>query len=252
MPTFALNFSRPGNQIAAQYYNFLRLGFEGYRRVQQASRDVARYLADAIASIEPFELITDGSELPVFAFTIDRDITNWSVFDLSERLRDRGWLVPAYTLPREPPGPRGAADRRAQRLLARPRRAAARRPQAPRRLLRPPHLPASRRRQGQLQPLTAVRPLIDGPGDDVRVAARDHDAGVGRPVRTVSSAAAARSRRERCPGSDLLDLDLDVDARRQVEALERLDRLARRLDDVEEALVDPHLEVLARVLVDVG
>ena len=41
MPTFALNFSRPGNQIAAQYYNFLRLGFEGYRRVQQASRDVA-------------------------------------------------------------------------------------------------------------------------------------------------------------------------------------------------------------------
>ena len=41
MPTFALNFSRPGAQVAAQYYNFLRLGFEGYRRVQGYARDVA-------------------------------------------------------------------------------------------------------------------------------------------------------------------------------------------------------------------
>ena len=73
MPTFALNFSRPGNQVVAQYYNFLRLGFEGYRRVQQASRDVARFIADAIAAMDHFELITDGSELPVFAFTLKPD-----------------------------------------------------------------------------------------------------------------------------------------------------------------------------------
>jgi glutamate decarboxylase len=99
MPTFALNFSRPGNQIAAQYYNFLRLGFEGYRRVQQASRDVARFLADSIGAMDHFELITDGSELPVFAFTMKSGIDNYTVFDLSERLRDRGWLVPAYTFP---------------------------------------------------------------------------------------------------------------------------------------------------------
>jgi glutamate decarboxylase len=99
MPTFALNFSRPGNQVAAQYYNFLRLGFDGYRRVQQTSRDVARYTADAIAALGPFELITDGSELPVFAFTLNRDDRNYTVFDVSERLRDRGWLVPAYTFP---------------------------------------------------------------------------------------------------------------------------------------------------------
>lgn len=32
MPTFALNFSRPGGQIVAQYYNFLRLGREGYKK----------------------------------------------------------------------------------------------------------------------------------------------------------------------------------------------------------------------------
>ena len=99
MPTFALNFSRPGNQIAAQYYNFLRLGFEGYRRVQQASRDVARFLADSIAGMEHFDLITDGSELPVFAFTLKPEIQNYSVFHLSERLRDRGWLIPAYSFP---------------------------------------------------------------------------------------------------------------------------------------------------------
>ncbi len=109
MPTFALNFSRPGNQIAAQYYNFLRLGFEGYRRVQQASRDVARFLADSIGAMDQFELITDGSELPVFAFTLKPGIENYTVFDLSERLRDRGWLVPGVQLPREPPGPRRAA-----------------------------------------------------------------------------------------------------------------------------------------------
>ena len=99
MPTFALNFSRPGNQIAAQYYNFLRLGFEGYRRVQQASRDVARFLADAVGAMDHFELITDGSELPVFAFSLKAGIDNYTVFDLSERLRDRGWLIPAYSFP---------------------------------------------------------------------------------------------------------------------------------------------------------
>ena len=100
MPTFALNFSRPGNQVAAQYYNFLRLGFDGYRRVQQTCRDVARYTADAIAKIGPFRLLTDGSELPVFAFALADDGDRpYTVFDVSERLRDRGWLVPAYTFP---------------------------------------------------------------------------------------------------------------------------------------------------------
>jgi glutamate decarboxylase len=102
MPTFALNFSRPGNQVAAQYYNFLRLGFDGYRRVQQAARDTARYTADAVAGLGPFKLITDGGELPVFAFALaDPDSQPYTVFDLSERLRDRGWLVPAYTFPED-------------------------------------------------------------------------------------------------------------------------------------------------------
>jgi glutamate decarboxylase len=100
MPTFALNFSRPGSQVAAQYYNFIRLGFEGYRDVQLACQDVAKYLAAEIAALGPFELLSDGSELPVLAFRLsDPAAGGYTVFDLSERLRQRGWLVPAYTFP---------------------------------------------------------------------------------------------------------------------------------------------------------
>jgi glutamate decarboxylase len=100
MPTFALNFSRPGAQVAAQYYNFLRLGFEGYRDVQRTCQEVAQYIAAQIAAMGPFELLSDGSDLPVLAFKLaDPQESGYTVFDLSERLRQRGWLVPAYTFP---------------------------------------------------------------------------------------------------------------------------------------------------------
>jgi glutamate decarboxylase len=99
MPTFALNFSRPGGHVAAQYYNFVRLGFEGYRLVQQNCQDIARHLSGQIARIGPFELLTDGSDLPVFAVRLRDPDPGYSVFDISERLRMRGWLVPAYTFP---------------------------------------------------------------------------------------------------------------------------------------------------------
>jgi glutamate decarboxylase len=98
MPTFALNFSRPGSQVVAQYYNFLRLGREGFRRVQQTCRDVAVSLSSQIAQLGPFRLLTDGSQLPVFAFVVDGD-QPFSVFDVSAGLREEGWLVPAYTFP---------------------------------------------------------------------------------------------------------------------------------------------------------
>jgi glutamate decarboxylase len=101
MPTFALNFSRPGAQVAAQYYNFLRLGFSGYQRVQQACQDVAVHMSGRIAKMGPFELISEGRELPVFAFKIADPQASYTVFDLSERLRARGWLVPAYTFPED-------------------------------------------------------------------------------------------------------------------------------------------------------
>jgi glutamate decarboxylase len=100
MPTFALSFSRPGAQVIGQYYNFLRLGFEGYRRVQQYARDVAGYTAEGIEKLGCFELLTRGQELPVFAFTLREGIDNFSVFDVSNALRERGWQVPAYTFPK--------------------------------------------------------------------------------------------------------------------------------------------------------
>jgi glutamate decarboxylase len=99
MPTFALNFSRPGAQVAAQYYNFVRLGFDGYRRIQQNCRDVATWLSGEIAELGPFRLLTRGDELPVFAFTLKDEVSDYSVFDVSASLRMGGWLVPAYTFP---------------------------------------------------------------------------------------------------------------------------------------------------------
>ncbi|MFC9496120.1 glutamate decarboxylase [Streptomyces sp. NPDC056982] len=99
MPTFALNFSRPGAQVVAQYYTFLRLGREGYRAVQQSTRNVARDLAERIESIGDFQLITRGDQLPVVTFTTAPDVKAYDVFDVSRRLREFGWLVPAYTFP---------------------------------------------------------------------------------------------------------------------------------------------------------
>ncbi|MEV6614884.1 glutamate decarboxylase [Streptomyces sp. NPDC051051] len=99
MPTFALNFSRPGAQVVAQYYTFLRLGRSGYQAVQRSTRDIARDLADRVEALGDFRLLTRGDQLPVFAFTTAPGVESYDVFDVSRRLREHGWLVPAYTFP---------------------------------------------------------------------------------------------------------------------------------------------------------
>lgn len=101
MPTFALNFSRPGGQIVAQYYNFLRLGKEGYRKIHLACYRTAQYLADEIAKMGPFDVIYDGHNgIPGLAWKLREGVDhNFTLFDLADRLRTAGWLVPAYTLP---------------------------------------------------------------------------------------------------------------------------------------------------------
>lgn len=100
MPTFALNFSRPGAQVLLQYYLFLRLGRTGFHAVQQSTQDVALYLSSEIAKIPAFELWNDGSDIPVFAWRLRDGYTqNWNLYHLSERLRMKGWLVPAYPMP---------------------------------------------------------------------------------------------------------------------------------------------------------
>ena len=99
MPTLALNFSRPGAQVLLQYYQFLRLGREGYRAVQQGSIDVATYLSSEIAQMTPFELVSRGDTIPVFAWKLVPGERNWNLYDLADRLRMRSWLVPAYPMP---------------------------------------------------------------------------------------------------------------------------------------------------------
>ncbi|EKT60979.1 glutamate decarboxylase [Providencia sneebia] len=104
MPTFALNFSRPGGQIIAQYYNFLRLGREGYTKIHNACYTTAQYLSQEISKLGPFEMIYDGNSqtgIPALCWKLkeDQGIGGYTLYDLADRLRSRGWQVPAYSLP---------------------------------------------------------------------------------------------------------------------------------------------------------
>ena len=99
MPTFGLNFSRSGAPVLLQYYLFLRLGRDGFRHVHQTSQDVATYLSGAIGAMDAFELLSDGTDIPVFAWSLAPGVTKWDLHDLSRSLRERGWQVPAYPMP---------------------------------------------------------------------------------------------------------------------------------------------------------
>lgn len=104
MPTFALNFSRPGGQVIAQYYNFLRLGREGYTKIHHACYQTAQYLAREIDKLGPFKILFDGDSqqgIPALAWTLrtERAIGGYTLYDLADRLRSRGWQVPAYSMP---------------------------------------------------------------------------------------------------------------------------------------------------------
>ncbi|WP_232756316.1 glutamate decarboxylase [Vulcanococcus limneticus] len=100
MPTIGMNFSRPGAQVVAQYFNFLHLGRSGYAQRMAMLEAIACYLADGMAGLACFRLVSHPrGQLPVFAVQLDPAVRNWTVFQLSDRLRVRGWLIPAYTMP---------------------------------------------------------------------------------------------------------------------------------------------------------
>ena len=96
-PTFNLNFSKGANQILGQYYNFLRLGRAGYRQIMEALQATAGYLTDEIERIGRFTLLSKPGHLPVVTFALKKK-GSYTVFDLSAKLRERGWIVPAYTM----------------------------------------------------------------------------------------------------------------------------------------------------------
>jgi glutamate decarboxylase len=94
-PTFSLNFSKSASQVVAQYYNFLRLGFAGYQRVLDRLARNARWLSKGLEKTGRFAMLSDDHGLPVVCFSLV-DGQNFTVFDLSAKLRERGWIVPAY------------------------------------------------------------------------------------------------------------------------------------------------------------
>jgi glutamate decarboxylase len=99
--TFTLNFSTGSAMVLAQYYNFVRLGHDGYRYIMETMNYNARTLAKEIEAIGEFELIGDEHEeqLPLVAFKLAAE-HDYDEFDVAAQLAaERGWMVPAYTLP---------------------------------------------------------------------------------------------------------------------------------------------------------
>ncbi len=117
MRDIALNFSRPGGQVVCQYYNFLRLGKEGYTKIHNACYETAQFLAVEIENLGPFEIIYGGKEdggIPALCWKMKNDVNhNFNLFDYADRLTARGWQVPAYLLPAD------CQDQAIQRILVR-------------------------------------------------------------------------------------------------------------------------------------
>jgi glutamate decarboxylase len=115
MPTFQINFSRPAGQVIAQYFDFVRLGRAGYATIHGESHAVARHCARAIGGLDGFEIVHDGDPtrgIPAVVWTLAADAAKpYTLDDLSDRLRMRGWQVPAYPFTGE------LADRAFQRIL---------------------------------------------------------------------------------------------------------------------------------------
>lgn len=98
-----LNFSRPAAQILAQYYNFIHLGEEGYREIHSNSMKIAGYCHDRIGSMHCFENYSETLDNPLFIWKMKPEYektAKWTLFDLQDKLMQRGWMVPAYTMPK--------------------------------------------------------------------------------------------------------------------------------------------------------
>ncbi len=117
MPVFQLNFSRPAGQVVSQYYQFMHLGMDGYHRIHMACYETAQYLAKEINKLGPFTVMFDGDPekgIPCVTWKLKEDAdVSFNLYDFADRLRNRGWQVPAYSLPKD------AEDIVVQRILVR-------------------------------------------------------------------------------------------------------------------------------------
>ena len=99
-----LNFSRPAAQILGQYYNFIHLGIEGYKEIHSNSMEIAQYCHKAIGKMKCFSNYSQTLENPLFIWSLDQEYdktANWTLFDLQDKLMQQGWMVPAYTMPKD-------------------------------------------------------------------------------------------------------------------------------------------------------
>lgn len=99
-----LNFSRPAAQILAQYYNFIHLGFEGYKEIHSNSMKIARYCHDQIGQMSYFKNYSEYLENPLFIWSLDPEYekgAKWTLYDLQDKLMQHGWMVPAYSMPKD-------------------------------------------------------------------------------------------------------------------------------------------------------
>ena len=210
MPVFQINFSRPAGQIVAQYYNFVRLGREtGYRNVHDACYATGKYLAQEIVKLGPFDLLCDAdpqSGIPIVTWRIrEGEDPGYTLYDLADRLRVRGWQVPAYPLTGSVSDiavqrilvRQGVSRDMAELLLARPQRfdrsfrppphhgahdqGGGRRLQPPVRLgfgrLADQSISIGRRRTKRGLPTTAGRSVVHRAGDALVNPARERSAG---------------------------------------------------------------------------
>jgi glutamate decarboxylase len=99
MPTATLNFSRNAFQIAVQYYQFLRLGFDGYKRVMSHAVNNAQLLREKLVESGYFTIMNETQRIPVVALTRSKSVKNFSEFDVSNKVREKGWVLAAYTMP---------------------------------------------------------------------------------------------------------------------------------------------------------
>ena len=98
-----LNFSRPAAQILGQYYNFIRYGFEGYKQIQQESMDIACYCHEQIGKMKCFKNYVEKLDNPLFIWYMNPEYdktAKWTLYDLQAVLQQSGWMVPAYTMPK--------------------------------------------------------------------------------------------------------------------------------------------------------
>ena len=99
-----LNFSRPAAQILGQYYNFIHLGVEGYKEIHSNSMAIAKYCHGEIGKMLCFENYSKTLDNPLFIWRLNPEYekgAKWTLYDLQDKLMMSGWMVPAYSMPKD-------------------------------------------------------------------------------------------------------------------------------------------------------